>query len=132
MPTSSALCIQPSRTSLRVVPTRRSRKAMPVLSDAAIRVNQKEWDRYFQTMFQMFHRENPDLNRDLALDRTIRALGQRPLKQGEFATFPSSCSGVSLRTLALRREPSWRELHLQRKFAREDAFESLCDRACNS
>ena len=39
---------------------------------------QSAWDQFFEDSRAKFTTPNPDLNRDLALDKTIRALGQRP------------------------------------------------------
>lgn len=39
---------------------------------------QSAWDRFFEDALTQFAHPNPNLNRDLALDKTIRAMGQRP------------------------------------------------------
>ena len=43
-----------------------------------IRRRQKDWDRFFEQALAGFDDPNPDLCRDLAMDKTIRALGHRP------------------------------------------------------
>lgn len=39
---------------------------------------QSAWDQFFGDVLATFTHPNPDLNRDLAMDKTLRALGRRP------------------------------------------------------
>jgi hypothetical protein len=39
---------------------------------------QAAWDQFFEDALGTFHDPNPDLCMDLALDKTLRALGPRP------------------------------------------------------
>lgn len=44
----------------------------------ALVLAQSAWDRFFADVLAKFREPNPELCRDLALDKTIRALGHRP------------------------------------------------------
>ena len=45
---------------------------------AELSLAQAAWDQFLEDELAGIDEPNPDLRRDLALDRTIRALGQRP------------------------------------------------------
>lgn len=47
-------------------------------SEAKLTQKQAAWDRFFAQALTQFTDPNPNLRHDRALDRTIRALGQRP------------------------------------------------------
>jgi hypothetical protein len=53
-------------------------RGVRALAPAEITLAQRAWDMFLHSALQDFDDPNPDLRRDLALDRTIRALGQRP------------------------------------------------------
>lgn len=102
------------------------------VSEANIGKAQQIWDTYFTKMLATFHEPNPNLNRDLALDRTIRALGQRPLKDTErqslsvHSGWPSAIRYCGSRA---KQVFNGRTFHLERKFAQENFFEELCNQA---
>lgn len=99
------------------------------LNDAAIQKAQEIWDTYFNKMMATFHEPNPDLNRDLALDRTIRALGQRPLTAQEQANLLRWCSSGFRSMGSSTHLPTRQEKKLQRSCHQEDFFEELCNLA---
>jgi len=102
------------------------------IEPASVQTAQQIWDAYFTKMLATFDEPNPDLNRDLALDRTVRALGQRPMTAMEQASMISrySSSAVCYRSLASSTHFSSRqEQKLRRICAQEDALEDLCKMA---
>jgi len=50
--------------------------ARPQQADLALR--QAAWDLFFEDELAKTSNPNPELRRDIALDRTLRALGRRP------------------------------------------------------
>lgn len=113
-------------------PTQICRLSHRETEDSAIKKAQQIWDTYFEKMLATFNEPNPDLNRDLALDRTIRALGQRPLTSREQAQMVSSHSPSAICYRDVRSHvhlPSRQEAKLQKICAQEDALEELCSDA---
>lgn len=98
------------------------------LDDTAIIKAQQIWDTYFAKMLATFHEPNPHLNRDLALDRTIRALGQRPLTAKEQANLPRYYSSGSSSRGGYH-YPTRQSVKLERTCRDEEFFEELCNSA---
>jgi len=118
--TKFSIVAAPARPAIRAMKSR-----LP--ADLAIRDAQRAWDRYFVRMLQLFHEPNPDQNRDLALDKTIRAMGSRPVTSAELAVLP--ITHPARQTTVRGSGFSTRDLHLNRKHLREAQIESLCDAA---
>jgi len=117
------------KNDLPVRPKQICRVSSKQLNDAAIQKAQEIWDTYFNKMMATFHEPNPDLNRDLALDRTIRALGQRPLTAQEQANLLRWCSSGFRSMGSCTHLPTRQEMKLQRSCHQEDHFEELCSLA---
>jgi len=97
---------------------------------------QAAWDRYLLAVLQTLADPNPLRRGDLALDRTIRALGPRPAREPDAAEHAALVLRGEIerhlleamrprKTGQKRAAERWRG----RKFAAEDAFEDWCGRA---
>lgn len=112
--------------------------ALMVCSSARseLTLSQAAWDMFFDDAMRDFNDPNPELCRDLALDKTVRALGQRP--RGPLT--PAEREDLVVRGevgLILdenSRKPnigrhSRKERHCTLTLADEEAFENLVDAA---
>jgi hypothetical protein len=96
---------------------------------------QSKWDRFYEDAFFTFDDLNQDLRRDKALDKTIRALGQRPSApltqaQREDLAVSMEVACVLYENSRQRNMGGESEMLLTRRCREEDYFESLCDEAC--
>ena len=99
-----------------------------------LKLAQAAWDLFLEDRLAEVHEINPDLRLDIARDRTIRALGQRPyslLIPSEWDDLIHHCEiKMLLDDVGTPHFDTRREEHLNALMAREDAFEALCEAAC--
>lgn len=108
---------------------------LPEIASRNWTLAQSKWDQFYEESFYSFDDLNPELRRDKALNKTIRALGQRPR---------APLTQAQREDLKLSREVAWvleennrqrntgigTALSLAQRCSEEDYFESLCDEAC--
>lgn len=108
-------------------------------SPAEICERQAVWDRFFEKALATFTHPNPNLCRDLALDKTIRALGHRPrmpltAKEREDLRVLRDVCEIIHESAQLRSSEYLTQVdrHRATRMRMEEKFERLCDDAMAS
>ena len=108
---------------------------LPAMASQHWALAQSKWDQFYEDAFYSFDDLNQELRRDKALNKTIRALGQRPRAplthaQREDLEVRMQVACVLNENSRQRNTGIESEMPLSRRCSEEDYFESLCDEAC--